>query len=98
MTPTADQAAGCLLGLALGDALGAPYEGGPLERGLWMLIGKTRSGHLRWTDDTRMSLDLAEVLLAAGADKNARTKDGKTPLQLAQSLGWERVVAILTQR
>ncbi len=26
-----DQFAGCLLGLALGDALGAPYESGLLE-------------------------------------------------------------------
>lgn len=55
---------GSLLGLALGDALGAPYEGGPLEQGLWWLIGKTRPGQLCWTDDTQMALDLAESLLA----------------------------------
>lgn len=62
--PTCDQFTGCLLGLALGDALGAPYEGGPLERTLWKLIGRTSRGEIRWTDDTQMSLDLAESLIA----------------------------------
>lgn len=55
---------GSLLGLALGDALGAPLEGGPLERMLWRVIGKTSEGRARWTDDTQMSLDLAESLIA----------------------------------
>ena len=32
MTLTADHFAGCILGLATGDAIGAPYEGGLLER------------------------------------------------------------------
>jgi ADP-ribosylglycohydrolase len=57
---------GCLLGLALGDALGAPYEGGVLERALWRLLGKTRQGHMRWTDDTQMSLDVIDSLIAQG--------------------------------
>lgn len=57
-----EQFQGCVLGLALGDALGAPYEGGPLERMLWRLIGTTGAGEMRWTDDTQMSLDLAESL------------------------------------
>ena len=40
------------MGLALGDALGAPYEGGLAER------------------DTRMSLDVADSLLACnGVDE-----------------------------
>jgi poly(ADP-ribose) glycohydrolase ARH3 len=56
-----------MLGLALGDAMGAPFEGGPLERGLWRLIGTTRQGEMRWTDDTQMSIDIAEALLAHGA-------------------------------
>jgi ADP-ribosylglycohydrolase len=55
---------GCLLGLALGDALGAVHEGGTLERMLWRVIGRTRTGLTRWTDDTQMSLDLAESLIA----------------------------------
>jgi poly(ADP-ribose) glycohydrolase ARH3 len=63
MEVTADRFIGCLLGLATGDALGAPYEGGPLERLVWRLIGRTSDGCLRWTDDTQMALDLAESLL-----------------------------------
>lgn len=59
-----DRFEGCLLGLALGDALGAPYEGGILERLVWRLIGRTSSAEMRWTDDTQMSLDLAESLIA----------------------------------
>lgn len=66
MQPSNDQFAGCLLGLALGDALGAPLEGGAIERFVWRLIGRTRSGETRWTDDTQMSLDLAESLHAKG--------------------------------
>lgn len=57
---------GCLLGLALGDALNAPFEGGVLERLLWRLIGRTKTGEIRWTDDTQMSLDLADSLVARG--------------------------------
>jgi poly(ADP-ribose) glycohydrolase ARH3 len=64
--PTRDQFTGCLLGLALGDALGAPYEGGPIEGAFWRMLGKTKSGERRYTDDTQMSLDLAESLLARG--------------------------------
>lgn len=51
------------MGLALGDAMGAPFEGGPLERLAWRFMGTTRTGEMRWTDDTQMSLDLAESLL-----------------------------------
>ena len=65
--PTADQFLGCILGLAIGDALGAPHEGGPLERLLWRLIGRSPAGELRWTDDTQMTIDVAEVLLAHGS-------------------------------
>jgi len=50
---------GCFLGLAIGDAFGAPYEGGPIERLLWKAIGKTKDGKKRYTDDTQMSIDLA---------------------------------------
>lgn len=64
---TSEQFEGCLLGLALGDALGARHEGGILERLLWRLIGTTVWGELRWTDDTQMALDLAESLVANGA-------------------------------
>lgn len=60
-----DRFAGSIAAAALGDAFGAPYEGGVLERCLWKLIGKT-SGRHRWTDDTQMSLDIIESLLALG--------------------------------
>lgn len=53
-----DRYRGCLMGLALGDALCAGHEGGPLEQLLWRLIGKAGGLH-RYTDDTQMSLDLA---------------------------------------
>jgi len=55
---------GALLGLALGDAMGAPLEGGPLERLVWRLLGLGQRDRLRWTDDTQMSLDLGESLVA----------------------------------
>ena len=57
---------GAVLGLALGDALGAPHEGGPIERLLWRWIGSTRDGRRRFTDDTQMALDLADSLLRCG--------------------------------
>jgi uncharacterized protein YegJ (DUF2314 family) len=44
------------------------------------------------------SAPTVKVLLDAGADPNAVTNDGRTPLQLAQSLGWEKVVALLTKK
>jgi ADP-ribosylglycohydrolase len=76
---------GCLLGLALGDARGAPHEGGWLERLVWRVIGKTPQGAWRWTDDTQMALDLAESLLREGGlnpDEVAR--------QFAASYRWSR--------
>jgi len=66
MTPSEDHYCGALLGLALGDALGASHEGGPLARLLWRFIGSTKGGLRRFTDDTQMSLDLAESLLSCG--------------------------------
>jgi poly(ADP-ribose) glycohydrolase ARH3 len=85
MNLTADQFTGCMLGLATGDALGAPYEGGPLERLVWWLIGRTSDGCLRWTDDTQMALDLAESLLGEdGVCPNALAK------RFASSYRWSR--------
>jgi ankyrin repeat protein len=37
-----------------------------------------------------------KILLEHGADPNAVTDNGMTPLQLAHSLGWEKVVALLS--
>lgn len=85
MDLTLDRFTGCLLGLATGDALGAPYEGGLLERLVWRFIGHTSDGCLRWTDDTQMALDLAESLL---------NEDGVRPAALAKrfasSYRWSR--------
>ncbi|MCK4502505.1 MAG: ADP-ribosylglycohydrolase family protein [Desulfuromonadales bacterium] len=82
---TQDQFVGCLLGLSLGDAIGAPFEGGVIERFVWKLIGKTRSGKMRWTDDTQMSLALAKSLIANnGLDPNHLAQ------QFAASYRWSR--------
>ncbi len=64
---TLDRTLGCLLGLSLGDAFGAPFEGGVIERSLWRVIGTTRNGRKRWTDDTQMTFDIVESYLARGA-------------------------------
>jgi poly(ADP-ribose) glycohydrolase ARH3 len=83
--PMLEQFQGCLLGLALGDALGAPYEGGPLERFVWRLIGRTRDGRRCWTDDTQMTIDLAESWLAKrGIDQDDLAQ------RFAQSYRWSR--------
>lgn len=84
-TSTQDRVRGTLLGLALGDAFGAPFEGGPIERMVWALIGKTRDGKKRWTDDTQMSLDLAESLSAHG-ELNAED----VAKRFADSYRWSR--------
>ena len=80
-----DQFKGCLLGLAIGDALGAPHEGGIIERCVWRLIGRTHDGLARWTDDTQMALDLAESLLVQGGliEQDLATR-------FARSYSWSR--------
>ena len=64
-----DRFRGCLLGLAVGDALGAPYEGltgetiyrhfGRVDR----LLANLDSRVITYTDDTQMTIGLAECLL-----------------------------------
>ena len=64
-----DRGAGALLGLAIGDALGAPVEFQP--RGSFAPVTDMRAGGRfrllagAWTDDTAMALCLAESLLAS---------------------------------
>ncbi|RWX46811.1 ADP-ribosylglycohydrolase, partial [Candidatus Electrothrix communis] len=58
-----DRICGAVLASALGDAFGAPYEGGVPERLIWGVLGR-RHGKRRWTDDTQMSVDVIESLLA----------------------------------
>lgn len=82
---TLEQFKGCLLGLALGDALGAPYEGGVVERLLWRVIGGTRSGERRWTDDTQMTVDLIESFLSRGT-----IDPDDLAIRFANSYRWSR--------
>src|SRR5262245_59498143 len=58
-----DRFSGSLLGLALGDALGAKHEGGPIGQAAWWLMGLGKGDLLRWTDDTEMAIGLAESLV-----------------------------------
>ncbi len=59
-----DKFLGCMLGLALGDALGAPFEGAGLTDAgqVWTAAG--HSSHLRYTDDTHMAIGVAESLIS----------------------------------
>lgn len=75
---------GSILGLALGDAFGAPYEGGPVERLLWRMIGRTR-GHRRWTDDTQMTIDVIESLMHCG-----KLDQDDLARRFARSYRWSR--------
>eukprot|EP00004_Rigifila_ramosa_P000354 TRINITY_DN1039_c0_g1_i2.p1 TRINITY_DN1039_c0_g1~~TRINITY_DN1039_c0_g1_i2.p1 ORF type:complete len:333 (+),score=46.47 TRINITY_DN1039_c0_g1_i2:104-1102(+) len=66
-----DRAMGCMLGMAVGDALGAPVEFEPVRYGQTRLtgMGSGRQGAFRllpgqWTDDTSMGLCLADSLLS----------------------------------
>jgi len=63
---------GCLLGLAIGDALGANFEGQlPVYirrryRTGEELIASPPDGELWYTDDTQMTIGVAEALIACG--------------------------------
>lgn len=65
-----DRSRGCLLGLAIGDALGAPVEFSP--PGSFEVVDGYRAGGVfnleagQWTDDSSMALCLAESLLERG--------------------------------
>jgi poly(ADP-ribose) glycohydrolase ARH3 len=65
-----DRFAGCLLGLAIGDALGANFEGQSPEhiagryRTVEQLMTRPPRGELWYTDDTQMAIGVAETLVA----------------------------------
>lgn len=83
--PWPESCRGVLLGLALGDTLGAPHEGGWLERAVWWALGCAAGGVRRWSDDTRMAMDLAESLLACdGLDQEDLAQ------RFAASYRWHR--------
>jgi ADP-ribosyl-[dinitrogen reductase] hydrolase len=65
-----DRLAGCLVGLAVGDALGAPLEFMPRDqvrkrypKGLREMIASSQWNKGEYTDDTQMALMIAESLL-----------------------------------
>ena len=71
-TTTRDRFLGCLLGHAIGDAVGAPVEGMPATA-IWYDMGGARRlvddppvAQLTYTDDTQMTIAVAEALIAAG--------------------------------
>ena len=76
---------GCFKGLAIADAFGASYEGGIIERSLWRLIGKTREGKNRFTDDTQMSIDIAQSFL-----ENLDINQDHLAKTFASSYKWSR--------
>lgn len=59
-----DRVRGCLLAVACGDALGAVFEGSPAVGAADYRALHDRTGQLRYTDDTAMTLVLAEHLVA----------------------------------
>ena len=68
-----NRAAGVLVGLAAGDALGAGYEFGPAFDGPVAMIGGGPFGweHGEWTDDTQMALCIAEQAATGDLDLDA---------------------------
>ena len=68
----ADRFVGCLLGLAIGDALGAHFEGQSADHiagrfpTVERLMKSAPPGELWYTDDTQMAIGVAETLVACG--------------------------------
>ncbi|MCO6042485.1 ADP-ribosylglycohydrolase family protein [Aeoliella sp. ICT_H6.2] len=68
---------GCLLGLAVGDALGAHFEGQPtafMERkynSARQLLHSPPPGEIWYTDDTQMAIGIAETLVRCGRIENS---------------------------
>lgn len=70
------RAAGVLLGQAIGDALGVPYEFGPPAKSVARMIGGGLGPYApgEWSDDTQMAICIAQV--AAGGH-DLRTPTGQ---------------------
>jgi len=72
---------GALLGLACGDALGAPFEGRRSVPAGDLAAWAAAAGRLRVTDDTVLALVLAEHLVGRGA----RVDQDALALELARA-------------
>lgn len=87
-TAQVDRAAGVLLGMACGDALGAPYEfGPPLRPDIPVTMkGGGSFGWTpgEWTDDTSMAIAIAEV---SATDTDLRTEVARDQIA-ARWAGW----------
>lgn len=91
-TPAADRAAGVLMGLACGDALGAPHEFGP-PLGVQIPLGMTGGGSLRWgpgewTDDTQMAIVLLQAAEVAAAERASGANVRLVDRADLVALGW----------
>jgi poly(ADP-ribose) glycohydrolase ARH3 len=79
---TANRFLGCVLGHALGDAMGAPYEGMPPDTRFDLygpaskLFETDPDGILQYTDDTQMTIGVIETLLECGTiDENVLVRN-----------------------
>lgn len=82
MTPSlSDRFAGCILGLAVGDACGAPFEGMPASAihydfgGAEKHVREPLVDVLNYTDDTQMTIGVLETLIAHGEIDDATLVD-----------------------
>ena len=66
MVTTAERFSGSLLAVVLADAMGAPYEGGILEKVAWKAISLRRPGTLLYTDDGDMTIGCLDSLTRCG--------------------------------
>jgi ADP-ribosyl-[dinitrogen reductase] hydrolase len=84
-----DRAAGVLVALAAGDALGAGYEfGAPLPDGADVTMkggGPFGFAPAEWTDDTSMAVPIAQALLESAADGDASSPAALTMVVRAWS-------------
>jgi poly(ADP-ribose) glycohydrolase ARH3 len=81
-----DRVRGCLLGGALGDAVGAPFEGMAQVSAEQVDARLAASSVLTWTDDTVLQVATAGYL--AGLDDDAAFDDDAYALALARA--WQR--------